>query len=179
MTGVAPTLPLNTTPFFVLYDNSITIYRTPTEHSDKLLKKEIHELCHINQDWHWTQQLTSSVPIWYNPHSYFYTSPHGQTFIHLVGYQRSNSETWTLPQNSVYRDIYSINPTELSAELCSMYLLDRMGERSNYDYQTYKEDSYGGYYEIVPIRNFDTTKYLTPEITEWLETHMILPEIAD
>ena len=36
--GVAPVLPLNTIPFIVLYDES-TAYRTPTEHSDILLKK--------------------------------------------------------------------------------------------------------------------------------------------
>ena len=180
VTGVVPSgLPINTTPFFVLYDDSITIYRTPTEHSDILLKKEIHELCHINQNWHWVQQLTPGASIRYNPFSYFYDSPHGQTFIHLVGYTRNNGETWTLPINSVYRGIYSYEPTELAAELCSMYLLNRMGARSNYDYETYKEDSYGGYYEIVPIRTTDTTKYLTPDIVEWLETHMILPEIAD
>ena len=174
--GVAPTLPLNTTPFIVLYDES-TAYRTPTEHSDILLKNEIHELCHINQDWHWVQQLTPGASIRYSPSSYFSSSPHGQTFIHMVGYQRNNGGTWTLPQNSVYRDIYSKNPVELSAELCSMYLLNRMGERSSYDYERY---NYGGYgFREVPIRTTDTTKYLTPDITEWLETHMILPEIAD
>ena len=93
----------------------------------------------------------------------------------MVGYQRNNSGTWTLPQNSVYRDIYADNPIELAAELCSMYLLNRMGERSNYDYETYNYER--GYYEKVPIRTTDTTKYLTPDITEWLETHMILPNI--
>ena len=60
-----------------------------------------------------------------------------------------------------------------------MYLLDRMGERSNYDYETYKYDSYGGYYEAVPIRTTDISKYLTPDIVEWIETHMILPEIVE
>ncbi len=172
--GVVPSLPLNTTPFIVLYDES-TSYRTPTEHSDILLKSEIHELCHINQDWHWVQQLTHNASIRYSPFSYFYASPHGQTFIHMVGYQRNNSETWTLPQNSVYRDIYSKEPTELAAELCSMYLLNRMGERSNYDYERYNNDE--RYWEEIPIRNTNLSKYLTPDITEWLETHMILPNI--
>ena len=175
--GVAPTLPLNTTPFIVLYDEPT--YRTPTEHSDILLKMEIHELCHINQNWHWVQQITPVASIRYSPFTYFYASPHGQTFIDMVGFTRNNSGTWriwTLPQNSMYRDIYADNPIELSAELCSMYLLNRMGERSSYDYQRYSNK---GYYVEVPIRDFDTTKYLTPDITEWLETHMILPEIAD
>ncbi len=174
--GVAPGLPVNTNPFFVVYDES-TAYRTPTEHSDILLTSEIHELCHINQNWHWVQQLTHNASIQYKPLTYFYASPHGQTFIHMVGYQRNNGGTWLLPQNSVYRDIYSKEPTELAAELCSMYLLDRMGERSNYDYEKYNYD--GVYYEEIPIRNTNLSKYLTPDITEWLETHMILPEIAD
>ena len=172
--GVAPGLPLNTTPFFVVYDES-TSYRTPTEHSDILLKSEIHELCHINQNWHWVQQLTHNASIRYKPLTYFYASPHGQTFIHMVGYQRNTGGTWTLPQNSVYRDIYSKEPTELAAELCSMYLLDRMGERSNYDYERYNNDE--RYWEEIPIRNTNLSKYLTPDITEWLETHMILPNI--
>ena len=173
--GVAPVLPLNTTPFIVLYDES-TAYRTPTEHSDILLTTEIHELCHINQNWYWVQQLTPGASIRYNPFSYFYDSPHGQTFIHSVGFKQ-NSNTWTLPQNSVYRDIYSTEPIELAAELCSMYLLNRMGERSNYDYERYNNNK--RYWEEIPIRNTNLSKYLTPDITEWLETHMILPEIAD
>ena len=174
--GVAPILPLNTTPFVVVYDES-TVYRTPTEHSDILLQSEIHELCHVNQNWHWVQQLTPGASIHYRPFTYFYASPHGQTFIDMVGYQRNNGETWTLPLNSAYRDIYSKNPIELSAELCSMYLLDRMGERISYDYERYNNDE--GYYVEIPIRTTDVTKYLTPDIVEWLETYMILPEIAD
>lgn len=56
-----------------------------------------------------------------------------------------------------------------------MYLLDKMGERSSYDYETYSD----GKFRKVPIRNFDTSKYLTPEVVEWLETHMILPQITE
>ncbi len=174
--GVARALPLNTTPFIVLYDNS-TAYRTLTEYSDILLKMEIHELCHINQNWHRIQQLTPSPSIRYIPYTHFDTSPHGQRFITLTGFKRNIDGIWVLPQNSVYRDIYSLYPAELSAELCSMYLLDRMGERSHYDYVRFSYKR--GYYIQVPIRDFDTSKYLAPEIVEWLETYMILPEIAD
>ena len=42
-----------------------------------------------------------------------------------------------------------------------------------------KYDNYGGCYKRIPIPDFGTTKYLTREIIEWLETHMILPEIAE
>ena len=174
--GVVPTLPLNTTPFVVIYDEPT--YRTPTEHSDILLKSEIHELCHINQNWHWVQQLTPNIPLpsYYDSRSHFSSSPHGQTFIDLVGFEQNNDGKWTLPLNSVYRDIYSKNPVELAAELCSMYLLERMGERSNYDYQRY---NYGGYgFKKVPVHTTDTSKYLTPQIRQWLETYMILPDIS-
>ena len=52
-----------------------------------------------------------------------------------------------------------------------------MGERSSYDYERY---NYGGYgFRKVPIRTTDTSKYLTPAITKWLETHMILPQITE
>ena len=174
--GVAPNnLPVNTTPFVVIYDEPS--YRTSTEHSDILLASEIHELCHINQNWHWVQQLTPSAFIGYRSSSYFYTSPHGQTFIDLVGFKQNNTGKWTLPLNSVYRDIYSKNPKELAAELCSMYLLERMGERSSYDYERYNNDE--RYYEEIPIRTTNLNKYLTPQIRQWLETYMILPEIAD
>ena len=57
-----------------------------------------------------------------------------------------------------------------------MYLLEKMGERSNYDYEKY--DNAGEYYVEIPVQKTDISKYLTPEIRQWLETYMILPEIV-
>ena len=35
------------------------------------------------------------------------------------------------------------------------------------------------YTRLPQVRNFDTSKYLTPEMVEWLETYMILPQITE
>ena len=177
VSGLAIDDNINTPPFIALFDES-TPYRTSTEHTDILLKKEIHELCHINQNWYWLQQLEfNSYSRYYGALLQFPDFPHGQTFIDLVGYKKNTNRDWILPTNSVYRDIYSKDPIELAAELCSMYLLERMGERSNYDYQRY---NYGGYgFRRVPVRTTNVNKYLTPQIREWLETYMILPNLAN
>ena len=104
--GVVLALPINTPPFITIFDDP-TPYRTPTEHTDTLLNLEIHELCHINQDWHWVQQLQFNSDDFYRPTRYPSNSPHGHTFINLVGYKKNTDGVWTLPFNSVYRDIYS------------------------------------------------------------------------
>ena len=179
VTGLAISDTINAPPFIALFDET-TAYRTSTEHTDILLKSEIHELCHINQNWHWVQQLKSTSHnnyYYYLGSYYFVNSSHGYQFLHLVEYAQNTDRTWTLPINSVYRDIYSKNPLELAAELCSMYLLDRMGERSNYDYRRYNYAT--NRYRTVPIRTTNVNKYLTSQIREWLETYMILPEIAE
>ena len=58
-----------------------------------------------------------------------------------------------------------------------MYLLERMGERSHYDYERWNYEK--NYYDEIPIHTTNINTYLTPQIREWLETYMILPEIAD
>ena len=60
-----------------------------------------------------------------------------------------------------------------------MYFLEKMRLESNYRYEAYYYTSAGKYALGINIRDFDTSPYLTPEIVEWLETYMILPEIAD
>ena len=57
-----------------------------------------------------------------------------------------------------------------------MYLLDKIGATQIYKYL--KWNRHTGFVEI-PIRDFDTSKYLTPEIRQWLEAYMILPEITE
>ena len=167
--GVVPVITINTPQFITIFDDK-TPYRNNEEYATIRLKIEIHELCHINQNWQQVRLLRSSQG-YYNQYnaSYFEHSQYGKEFIDLIGFTSFGS----LPFDIIYRYIYSKSPVELSAELCSMYLLDKIGERSSYDYVTYN----GGIYYKVPIRNFDTSKYLTPEVVEWLETYMILPSI--
>ena len=58
-----------------------------------------------------------------------------------------------------------------------MYLAERMGERSSYDYERYNYET--NRYREVPIHTTNINTYLTPEIRQWLEVHMILPEIIE
>ena len=165
---------LNSIPVVLIYDG-VDVYRNTAERDTILLKKEIHELCHINQVWQWIQSIHLDInrPAYYWRYE-FENSPQAQEFISLVNLTQFGS-AWRLPRDSVYRDIYAKNPAELSAELCTMYLLDKMGERSSYDYETYS----GGQYWEIPIRTIDVNTYLTPEVREWLETYMILPDVEN
>ena len=104
---------------------------------------------------------------------------------------------WVLPEDSIYTNIYSRNPIELSAELCTLYILDKIGATSVYRYDRYvygfKQDRIdeiqsSGYFEWIPLpsfrngpyaREFDTSPYLSPEVVEWLETYVVLPEIIE
>ena len=166
---------LNSMPV-IMINNGSNVYRNNKERDIISLQAEIHELCHINQIWQWVQSIhLDTYQVVYYWRYYFEDSPQSQEFRKLVEMTRFGHNSWRLPPDSVYRNIYAKNPAELSAELCSMYLIEKMGERSNYDYETYS----GGKYWEVPIRDFDTSKYLTPEIVEWLETYMILPDISE
>lgn len=171
--GIVPSITINTKQFFVIFDDK-SPYRSNREYTTIRLAVEIHELCHINQDWQQVRQL--GLPQGYNQHYLddFKHSQHGKEFMDIIGYQQFGN-SYILPIDSIYRNIYFKTPIEISAELCKLYLLDKMGERSNYDYERYAS----GVQHEVPIRDFDTSPYLTPEVVEWLETYMILPEITE
>ena len=147
------------------------------------LHTEVHELCHINQHWHWLQQISRGNSAGYNATSYFNNSKHGKEFIELIGFTAVNYDIprADLPYNSIYRDIYSLDPLELSAELCAMYLTEKMGVRSIYEYHTYdypNRNRTNGYIRHSR-REVDVNKYLAPEVREWLETYMILPDVSE
>ena len=146
----------------------IVMYEPTTPHDVNdsevvLLNAEIHELCHTNQYWHSIENLKPDVVI--NVNGGFSVAKWGITqasreFIDLVGFTQNSNGDWVLPANSPYNDLYSINPIELSAELCAMYFTDRMGEQSAYD---------------LTLVDFDINTYLTPAIINWLETYVALP----
>ena len=146
------------------------------------LHTEVHELCHINQHWHWLQKKSHAN--YYNGYDYikyFNNSTHGKEFVELIGFTSVYNNRSTLPPESAYRDIYSLNPFELSAELCSMYLIEKMGVESIYEYRVYDyphRNTINGYTRH-PRREVDVNKYLTPEVREWLETYMILPDVSE
>ena len=172
--GIVAKLPINTPQFITIFDDK-TPYRSNKEYITIRLATEIHELCHINQRWQQAQQLRPSKNYNQDTSLDFIYSQYGKEFMDTIGYQQFGGGLPFLPTNSIYRNIYSIKPLELSAELCTLYLLNQIGERSRYDYET----SSGVFFRKIPIRDFDTSPYLTPEVIEWLETYMILPDIAE
>ena len=142
------------------------------------LGTEIHELCHTNQFYHSVEQMrpdrlitgrlitggSSSTSAWL-------TTEPGSSFIDLVGFAQDAGGDWSLPDDTMITDIYGFDdPVELSAELCTLYFLDRMGEQSPYEV----DDIISGSATI-----FDPTRYLTDEIVEWIETWVALPEIVE
>lgn len=179
--GLAAFEMINAPPVIVIFEGR-NVYRSVQEREVIRLAMEIHELCHINQGWQWIQEMAPDRrEAAHNPYYAFEDSAQGQELIALVGFESrgrglgSLARTWRLPSDSPYRDFYSRNPVELSAELCATYLMDAMGMRSRYDYERYS----GGHVYEVPFRRADLNKWLTPEVRTWLEAYMILPLITD
>ena len=145
---------------------------------ENVLHTEIHELCHIQQEYYTVQQF---IPYRYNSFlgSDWYSTEAYKKFQNLTGFKEIQTESYldfSLPENSIFKEIYSTNPKELSAELCTLYLLEKIGEESLYTsliYTDLDDPEYEGY-KILKTP-FDSSLYLTPEIVEWLETYMVLP----
>jgi len=143
------------------------------------LYAEMHEMCHINQNWHVASGLQTGDPqppqvegdnIWIE-------SPAAQELILLVGFYRHDDDGWALPTGSIYTQVYSANPVELAAELCQMYLFAQIGLDSGYRHRSYDNRRGRFDWRSEPIE-FDVDMYLTPEIRRWLETWMLLPDLA-
>ena len=173
---------VNAPPFFVMIDHSSLWYRETQEYKDLALATEMHELCHINQNYQQIQGLSTEQGFNEDDDLWFKNSPQGKAFIKMTGFIDLGYWQWRLSTKNIYKDIYSKNPIELSAELCSMYLLDKIGATQRYEkYEKWITTTNGnGYFRpFSPIPNFNVNTYLTPQIRQWLETYMILPEIAD
>ncbi len=121
----------------------------------RTLHIEIHELCHIQQFYYSAQQAKLNQEIYIG--IAMYKTDANKEFMDIVGFIEPTERNFQLPKDSIYREIYSTNPIELSAELCTLYLFEKMGMRTP-EYASY-----------------DPHRYLTPEIVEWLETYMVLP----
>ena len=171
--------PINIQPLIFLTGNKAKYHRGENEYTDILLHVEIHELCHENQKWHWTQRIAPDLSHNFPFHApWEYIAPNvREDFDAAVGY-RSSGPGQAVPSTTIYRIIY--NPRrmwELSAELCTLYILDALDRNSIYNY--YEWNMWDNRSEEIPIRDFDSSNYLTPEVVEWLETYMILPEIVE
>ena len=135
--GNAISYPRLNTPPFIFLRGSLVYYTSEAEKEIFLTKTEIHEFCHINQDWHAVQALGPELHLRYeDSHNYVYVfdyfnnSKHGKEFIDMIGFTNNrprldngnfDSYGWYLSPDNIYRNIYSFSPIELSAELCSMY----------------------------------------------------------
>ena len=179
--GYAVFLNINAPPFVFWRDINSAGYRTTQEYKDLALAGEIHELCHINQDWQQVQGLTTERGFNIDNHIWFKNTIQGKAFIDMTGFIDLDYWQWDLPKDSIYRDVYSHNPIELSAELCSMYLLDKIGATQRYKYKKWISTgwAFNGYFTFGSTPNFDVNTYLTPEIREWLEVYMILPDVSE
>ena len=166
---------------YPIYQGLVVVYKDSTTHQSAEFKRaftlgvEIHELCHSNQYFHFIEQMqpdrlitgiSGSLATWL-------TTKPGSSFIDLVGFAQDAAgdwslpgdstftDGWSLPDDTTFRNIYGLdNPIELSAELCMLYFIDRMGERYAFE-------------------NVDPIRYLTDEIVEWIETWVALPEIVE
>lgn len=158
-------------PYWAVY---VVVYSRTPPHSNaefdraETLGTEIHELCHTNQFLHFLEQmqpdrLTDESPL---SNAIWRTTKPGSSFIDLVGFAQDDTGDWSLPDDTTFGNkIYGFDdPFELSAELCMLYFLDRMGERSQYE---------------VHNEDFDPMRYLTDEIVEWIEAWVALPEIVE
>ncbi len=150
----------------------------------KLLATEIHELCHANQAWHITQGMHTDVVLEPREHSAAQLAPlwaadtdAGSEFTQLTGFAIGADGEWVLPSDSVYRTIYSKNPNELAAELCMIRIVEILGGENKYRYVYWSADDAAYKWQAEPIA-FDADVYLTPEIRRWLETWVLLPDLA-
>ena len=163
--------------YAVVYSTTSPHYNVETDRA-YTLGAEIHELCHTNQYLHFLEQMRPdrltdgsllSTATWRR------TKP-GSSFIDLVGFAQDATGEWSLPGDSTFTGGWSLpdgttftgiygldDPFELAAELCMLYFVNRMGERSGYE----------------GVENFDPTRYLTDEIVRWIETWVALPEIVE
>ena len=124
------------------------------------LHTEVHELCHIQQMYYLVQQAQLNQYI--KTYDGLFEVEANKEFMDIVGFTENPEWNFYLPTNSIYKEIYSKDPVELSAELCTLYMLDKIGEKSAYTTDRTRP-------------NFNPHRYLTPQVVEWLEKYMVLP----
>ena len=138
-----------------------------------ILKTELHELCHVHQNWytfkeyvdynHLRDDIDVDAQVWIQ--NLWHATPMAQEFNEIVGFSQSDDGTWSIRPDNPYRDLYSrqsykyktSDPKELSADLCANFLLQKIQPNS-----IYKEHA--------------QPPYVTPEIQQWIEAYIVLPE---
>ena len=80
----------------------------------------------------------------------------------IIGFKQNDNSEWHIenPKNVFNREFssyYNTNPLELSAQLCTVYLLEKVQPNNEYS-------------------RYSRAPYITPEIEQWIETYIVLPE---
>ena len=136
------------------------------------LVTEIHEICHVHQFWYTFKEYVDYdyIAKYYNTYNtipinnLWYETPMAQEFIDVVGFtQKGNGDWYIEDSNSIFNKEFSsyfnTNPEELSAQLCGIYLSEKI--ESSIEYPQYTQNSY---------------RYITPQIEQWIEKYIVLPE---
>ena len=158
---------------------SVVLYKSKDPSQERpdiqLLQTELHELCHVHQEWYVFKEYIDydymknasidSPLIWL-----WYETPMAQEFNEITGFRQDNNGKWILSEQELKKYDHMIvnvdgtlsstwvgNPLELSAELCSYYILRHIAPNS--PYEKYTKDP-----------------YITPQIEQWIEKYIVLPE---
>ena len=138
------------------------------------LHAEAHELCHATQDWIFLQSLNQHRRQAQPLHEWWDQSEAGREFATAVGFSRAETGRWALADDRFYRFAYgSDHPAELAAELCAVYLIERMGQPGAYSFLAYDIQRRAYYWRTTTIE-FDPNWFLKPLVRQWLEKYMIL-----
>ena len=145
----------NLEPEVSVETNKNATFDSEQQKRDNRLSTELHEVCHNHQEWMVAQSISRYALLPEYHQQIQYNTPAMQKLIELVGYTVEYDEDyhwkyrWHLPEHSIFRQVYSITPLNLGAELCEFYILQKHNRQ-------------------------DFSSVLTPEIVEWLETYIFV-----
>ena len=127
----------------------------------------VHELCHVHQNWYtfkhyidhdFLKNISRDEKIY----NLWIETPMAQEFNEIIGFTQKTNGDWVLKSGSPYRSLgthFSTNPDELSAQLCAWSIVKKVKP------------------SVAPIK-YTRSPYLTPELEQWIETYIVLPEQA-
>ena len=120
----------------------------------------MHELCHQQQKWYASKFYYTYNTANRGEYIAWEDTQAGKEFREIVGYTQDGDGDWIFDEDNYYWAGTSRPPSELSANVCAGYLVEKV---------------YEGDYPDVPEGQRDVPrKMLTPEMREWVEKYMII-----